>query len=81
MQKYRKGEIVHRKWVYSVNLHVVTHEQDHSQIKALVLEGNWYQFGQDCGFEKGKILHIKLVRYEVQKLDDEILKIPIFHIC
>ena len=66
MQKYRKGEIVHRKWVYSVNLHVVTHEQDHSQIKALVLEGNWYQFGQD---------------HEVQKPDDEFLKIPIFHVC
>ncbi|PWA40629.1 replication protein A 70 kDa DNA-binding subunit C [Artemisia annua] len=81
MQNYRKGEIVHRKWVYSVNLHVVTHEQDHSQIKALVLEGNWYQFGQDCGFKKEKILRIKLVRYEIQKLVDEILKIPIFHVC
>ncbi|PWA49337.1 replication protein A 70 kDa DNA-binding subunit B [Artemisia annua] len=81
MQKYRKGEIVHRKWVYSVNLHVVTHEQDHSQIKSLVLEGNWYQFGQDCGFEEEKIMRIKLVRYEVQKLNDEILKIPIFHVC
>ena len=72
---------MHRKWVYSVNLHVVTREQDHSQIKALVLEGNWYQFGQDCGFEEEKMLRIKLVRYEVQKLDDEILKIPIFHVC
>ncbi|PWA56085.1 replication protein A 70 kDa DNA-binding subunit B [Artemisia annua] len=81
MQKYRKGEIVHRKWVYSVNLHVVTHEQDHNQIKALVLEGNWYQFAQDCGFEEEKMLRIKLVRYEVQKIDDEILKIPIFHVC
>ncbi|PWA33433.1 replication protein A 70 kDa DNA-binding subunit B [Artemisia annua] len=79
--KVPKGRDHAQKWVYSVNLHVVTHEQDHSQIKALVLEGNWDQFGQDYGFEEEKILRIKLVRYEVQKLDDEILKIPIFHVC
>lgn len=68
MHKYRRAEITHMNWVYGIKMQMVLHKNNPFNIKALVMEGNWYQFGQDCGFEKNKMMRIKLVRDVFRKL-------------
>ena len=81
MEKYKEGQIAHMKWVYSVKLKVISDRNNPFKIRSLVMQGNWHQFGLDCGFEEDKMMRIKLVRYELQNLGGHIQKSPIFHVC
>ena len=81
MHKYKQGQIVHMEFVYSVKLKVIKHGDNPLKIKSLVMQGNWQQFGQDCGFEERKMLRIKLVSCKDQDEGGHNKKVPIFHVC
>ena len=81
MEKYKRARITHMDWTYSIKLKVVTHRDNPFKIKSLVMQGNWKQFGLDCGFEEGKMIRIKLFRYELHIEDDYNKPMPIFHVC
>lgn len=81
MEKYKQGQIVHMEWVYAIKLKVITETNNPFKVKTLVMQGNWNQFGIQCGFERGKMMRIKLVRYELHNEDGRNKAIPIFHVC
>lgn len=81
MDTYKKGKIVHKDLTYSIKLKVIADSNNPFKIKSLVMEGNWKQFGVECGFEEGKMMRIKLFRYELHNQDAKNKTIPIFHVC
>ena len=81
MGTYKKGKIVHMDLTYSIKLKVIADTSNPLKIKSLVMEGNWNQFGLECGFEEGKMMRIKLFHYELHNEDAHNKTIPIFHVC